>query len=78
MLITFFHPPHTQVATLPVYFSLPRIQHRPSDRSHKQRLCCDHREGKHSTAQSVTLDIASRKQQYLLANRRYANKATIE
>lgn len=34
--------------------------------------------GKRSAAQSVMMDIANREQQYLLANRRYANKATLE
>lgn len=34
--------------------------------------------GKRSSAQSVMMDIANREQQYLLANRRYADKATLE
>lgn len=34
--------------------------------------------GKRSAAQSVMMDVANREQQYLLANRRYADKATLE
>jgi type IV pilus assembly protein PilE len=34
--------------------------------------------GKRSAAQSVMMDIANREQQFLLANRRYADKATLE
>jgi type IV pilus assembly protein PilE len=34
--------------------------------------------GKRSAAQSVMMDIANREQQFLLANRRYANKPTLE
>lgn len=34
--------------------------------------------GKRSAAQSVMMDIANREQQYLLANRQYADKATLE
>lgn len=33
--------------------------------------------GKRSAAQSVMMDIANREQQFLLANRRYADKATL-
>ena len=34
--------------------------------------------GKRSAAQSVMMDIANREQQYLLANREYADKDTLE
>jgi type IV pilus assembly protein PilE len=34
--------------------------------------------GKRSAAQAVMMDIANREQQFLLANRRYADKATLE
>jgi type IV pilus assembly protein PilE len=34
--------------------------------------------GKRSAAQSVMMDIANREQQFLLANRAYADKATLE
>jgi type IV pilus assembly protein PilE len=34
--------------------------------------------GKRSAGQAVMMDIASREQQYLLANRAYADKATLE
>lgn len=34
--------------------------------------------GKRSAAQSVMMDVANREQQYLLANREYADKATLE
>lgn len=34
--------------------------------------------GNRSAAQSVMMDIANREQQFLLANRRYADKATLE
>jgi type IV pilus assembly protein PilE len=34
--------------------------------------------GKRSAAQSVMMDIANREQHFLLANRRYADKATLE
>jgi type IV pilus assembly protein PilE len=34
--------------------------------------------GKRSAAQSVMMDIANREQQFLLANRRYADKSTLE
>jgi type IV pilus assembly protein PilE len=34
--------------------------------------------GKRSAAQAVMMDIANREQQYLLANRTYADKATLE
>lgn len=34
--------------------------------------------GKRSAAQSVMMDIANREQQFLLANRAYASKATLE
>jgi type IV pilus assembly protein PilE len=34
--------------------------------------------GKRSAAQSAMMDIANREQQFLLANRAYANKATLE
>jgi type IV pilus assembly protein PilE len=34
--------------------------------------------GKRSAAQSVMMDIANREQQFLLANRRYADRATLE
>jgi type IV pilus assembly protein PilE len=34
--------------------------------------------GKRSAAQAVMMDIANREQQFLLANRRYADKATLQ
>lgn len=34
--------------------------------------------GKRSAAQAVMMDIANREQHYLMANRRYADKATLE
>jgi type IV pilus assembly protein PilE len=34
--------------------------------------------GKRSAAQAVMMDIANREQQFLLANRRYADKSTLE